>query len=289
MSKKHRESLVGNARIWKKERRTAGLSLVAMVAVFVWLLPGCVWRQPSASLGSGRVGTRLLFPIGGGQTITVKYIPAGTFTMGSPAGETNSSTDETQHQVTLTKAFWLGRTAVTQSQWRAVMGTNPSGFIGDDLPVETVSWNDAMEYCRKLNGMGLLPSGWKFALPTEAQWEYACRAGTNGPYAGDLDDMAWYSGNSGGKTHPVATKKPNAWGLYDMHGNVEQWCADWYGTYPSDAVTDPSGPSTGLLRVSRGGGWHPGGTYCRSAFRSWGAPDYQNGSIGFRVAAVPSP
>ena len=179
---------------------------------------------------------------------------------------------------------------MTQAQWEAVMGNNPSEFKGDpNLPVEQVSWNDASGFCKKLNAKGLLPAGWRFALPTEAQWEYACRAGTTGDYAGNLDEMAWYDKNSGSKTHPVGTKKANAAGLSDMHGNVYEWCADWLGDYPSGQLTDPTGPNTGSNRVLRGGSWSGAGSYRRSAYRGNHSPDSRNFGIGFRVAAVPSP
>ena len=194
---------------------------------------------------------------------------------------------ETRHEVTLTKACWLGQTEVTQAQWQAVMGNNPSHFTGKDLPVEQVSWNDAQEFCGKLNAKSLLPAGWKFALPTEAQWEYACRAGTAGDYAGTLDEMAWHRANSDDKTHPVAAKNANAWGLYDMHGNVDEWCADWYGDYPVGPVTDPTGSNSGSDRVLRGGSWNTGGAGGRSANRLMIAPVVRSIIIGFRVAAVP--
>jgi len=147
--------------------------------------------------------------------------------------------------------------------------------------------DDAQEFCNKLNAKSLLPAGWQWALPTEAQWEYACRAGTTGDYAGNLGEMAWYTQNADDKTHPVATKKPNAWGLYDMHGNVLEWCADWYGDYPAGSLTDPTGSNSGSIRVFRGGSWHNVGTYCRSAARDGYLPGIRYAAIGFRVAAVP--
>ena len=200
-----------------------------------------------------------------------------------------SDKDETPHKVKLTKSFWLGRTEVTQGQWEAVMGNNPSKFKGDpNLPVEQVSWDDATEFCQKLSAKGLLPAGWKFVLPTEAQWEYACRAGTTGDYAGKLDEMAWYYTNSGNKTHAVGTKKANAWGLYDMHGNVWEWCAAWYGYYPAGALTDPAGSNTGVSRVDRGGSWYGDAADCRAAYRGRLEPGFRSHSLGFRPALVPS-
>jgi formylglycine-generating enzyme required for sulfatase activity len=205
----------------------------------------------------------------------------GTFMMGSPDSESGRDPDEgPQHQVTISKSFELQTTEVTQSQWQAVMGSNPSYFKGSDLPVENVSWYDAQEFITKLNAKN---DGYRYRLPTEAEWEYAARAGTTGPYAGDLDAMAWYSDNSDGKTYLVATKAANAWGLYDMHGNVWEWVQDWYGNYDASAVTDPVGPSSGSFRVPRGGGWLTSSQACRSAFRFYFSPDSRSGALGLRL------
>ena len=242
----------------------------------------------NTDLGSGVIGDEGIFEIGGGQRIVMKYVPAGKFMMGSPPGKAGRSVDEEQHEVTLTKAFWLGRTEVTQEQWQSVTGDNPSWHKGKDLPVEMVSWKDATEYCAKLNGKGLLPAGWRWTLPSEAQWEYACRAGTKGAWAGDLDDMAWYRKNRINSIHEVATRKPNAWGLFDMHGNVCEWCADWFDDHPMGAATDPVGPDNGSARVIRGGCYHNPGACCRSALRFMREPDFKAFSTGFRVAAVPA-
>jgi formylglycine-generating enzyme required for sulfatase activity len=182
---------------------------------------------------------------------------------------------------------------VTQGQWEALMGSNPSNFKGADLPVEQVSWTEAMEFCRKLTererAAGRLPEGYAYTLPTEAQWEYACRAGTTGNYAGDLNSMGWYAHNSGNMTHHVGQKQANAWGLFDMHGNVWEWCLDWYSIYPGGSVTDPIGPSSGTNRVNRGGSWSYTALSCRSATRSWYAPGTRLNTLGFRVALAPSP
>ena len=203
-------------------------------------------------------------------------IPAGTFTMGE---------GKTAHKVTLTQAFYLGVYEVTQQQYEKVMGSKPSNFKGPQNPVEQVSWNDAVEFCRKLSEQ----EGVEYRLPTEAEWEYACRAGTTTKYSfGDIEselaDYAWYDENSGDTTHPVGSKKPNAWGLYDMHGNVWEWCEDWYESYPSGSLTDPTGASSGSDRVYRGGCWSiqlP--IYCRSAFRYRDSPDDRIRNLGFRV------
>jgi formylglycine-generating enzyme required for sulfatase activity len=174
------------------------------------------------------------------------------------------------------------------------MGGNPSNFknAGRDAPVEQISWDDAMQFCRKLTERertaGRLPEGHEFTLPTEAQWEYACRAGTTGDYAGNLDGMAWYSQNSGNTTHPVGQKQANAWGLYDMHGNVWEWCRDWYGNYPSGGVTNPTGPSSGLYRVIHGGSWAYDAERCRSASRYRFVVGTCESYLGFRLALAPS-
>jgi len=230
-----------------------------------------------------------------GQAITISDlnlelvpIPAGRFAMGS----TNGGSDERPvTQVEITRAFWLGKTEVTQAQWEAVMGSNPSRFKGADRPVEQVSYDDALEFCRKLTererAAGRLPSGYEYTLPTEAQWEYACRAGTSGDYAGGLDSMGWYEDNSG---HPVAQKQANAWGLYDMHGNVWEWCLDWYaGSLPGGTVRDPSGPSSGSDRVLRGGSWFDSASFCRSARRVSLGPGFRFYDLGFRLALSSAP
>ncbi len=232
------------------------------------------------------------------------WIRSGTFTMGSPEDELGRYDDETQHKVTLTQGYWLGKYEVTQAQYEAVMGTNPSVTQGDDLPVQKVSWNDAMEFCATLTKIekaaGRLPFGYEYTLPTEAQWEYACRAGTttalnNGKNLSseekcpEMDEVGWYVGNSDETTHPVGQKKPNAWGLYDMHGNVYEWCLDWYGEdEPASSVTDPTGPETGSSRMIRGGTWNEVATFCRSAFRNYVLPTASDSYIGFRVALAPT-
>jgi formylglycine-generating enzyme required for sulfatase activity len=229
-------------------------------------------------------------------TLNLVWIAPGTFAMGSARDERDSEKDERpQTVVTITKGFWLGQTLVTQGQYQALMGNSPSDFTaaGPEAPVEQVSWGDATEFCRKLTeqerATGRLPPGYVYTLPTEAQWEYACRAGTTGPfYADDLSSIAWYDGNSGSTTHPVGQKEPNAWGLYDMLGNVWEWCSDlWADRLPGGEVTDPTGPDTGTLRVNRGGGWGNSAAHCRCAVRHGYPPSDSNSSIGFRVAVCP--
>ena len=215
-------------------------------------------------------------------------VPAGSFTMGSPANEDGRSSDEKQAEVTLSRPFWLAKTEVTQAQWEAVMGSNPSSFKGPNLPVENVSWEDAQAFIAKLNEKKILPPGWEFALPTEAQWEYACRAEEKGPYSGgSLDEVGWYDGNSRSRTQEVGQKKPNAWGLHDMHGNVWEWCADWYEDTLKGG-TDPTGPSSGDSRVRRGGSWGNSASSCRAAYRFRDSPGSRSYSLGFRPALVPS-
>ncbi|HRR75140.1 MAG TPA: bifunctional serine/threonine-protein kinase/formylglycine-generating enzyme family protein [Myxococcota bacterium] len=215
------------------------------------------------------------------HTLRFVHIPAGTFMMGSPKDEDGRYSYEKQHKVTLTSPFEMMVTPVTQSLWQFVMGNNPSHFKGPDLPVERVSWNDVQDFIQKLNQM--LGTN-NLRLPTEAEWEYACRAGTTGARYGELDKIAWYGGNSGSKTHPVGTKAPNAWGLYDMLGNVWEWCQDWYGDYPSGSVTDPTGPSTGSARVDRGGSWSDSARGVRAADRSYDDPGYRLFILGLRLA-----
>ncbi|MEO6004476.1 MAG: formylglycine-generating enzyme family protein [Opitutus sp.] len=225
--------------------------------------------------------------------LEMEWIPPGSFLMGSPPELAKNKAETPQVQVTLTKGFWLGRTEVTQAQYEAVMNENPSTFkdIGPEAPVERVSWIDAMAFCEKLNeresAAGRLPEGFKYNLPTEAQWEYACRAGTTGEYAGDAPAMSWYDQNSGGKTHSVATKQPNAWGLFDMSGNVLEWCFDWYGDYPRSPAIDPAGPRTGYYRMARGGSWRAEPDVGRSASRAGGSPGRLDYTIGFRLALSP--
>lgn len=213
-------------------------------------------------------------------------IPEGTFQMGSENGDED---EKPVHPVKLSP-FYISRTPITQAQYEAVMGTNPSHFKGQDNPVDSVSWNDAMAFCEKLSSKS--KNGEKFTLPTEAQWEYACRAGSTAKFcygddAEQLGEYAWYDQNSEGQTHPVGEKAPNAWGLYDMHGSVWEWCLDWYGEYPTDPVTDPRGPESGDSRVLRGGSWCYLPYYCRSAYRNCNIPDLRRNNVGFRVARTP--
>jgi len=212
-------------------------------------------------------------------------IKAGKFTMGDKDFD-----DATPHEVTISNDYWMQTTETTQGQWEAVMGKNPSFFKGADLPVETVSREECQEFLKKLNEKAKDQLKGKAAkLPTEAEWEYACRAGEKGKWCfGDdekkLSEYAWSEKNSDDKTYPVGQKKPNAWGLYDMHGNVWEWCEDWYEMYPSGAVTDPTGPAKGQFRCLRGGGWFNGGGDSRSAYRGRNLPAYRFDVSGLRAS-----
>ncbi len=239
-----------------------------------------------------------------------KLIPSGTFMMGSPDGtdgkngtvdEPGRSPGETLHPVTLTQDFYMQTTEVTQAQWEAVMGSRPSGIgshsygKGDNFPVYYVSWNDIQDFIKKLKGLGM----GTYRLPTESEWEYSCRAGSTTAFAnGDitsisgndsnLNQMGWYGDNSETTTHAVAQKTANAWGLYDMHGNVDEWCSDWWlMDLGRSAVTDPTGQSSGSSRVIRGGSWYSYAGNCRSASRAGSAPRYRGFNFGFRLVRTP--
>ena len=214
-------------------------------------------------------------------------IPAGMFIMGSPVNEQKRGEDEKQHQVTISKPFYMQTTPVTQGQWQRIMGYNHSWFKGDlNLPVEQVSWNNVQEFIQKLNQKEMTD---KYRLPTEAQWEYAARAGTTTMfYTGDSEEYlaraAWYAKNSENRTHPVGQKTPNAWGLYDMLGNVAEWVQDFFGDYPNGSAVDPEGPLNGFERINRGGSWYYNATQCRCANRRSNSPKYENNKfVGFRL------
>lgn len=231
--------------------------------------------------------------------IALRLIPAGTFTMGSPESEKGRAASESLHTVTLSKPFYLGKYEITQAQWKRVMGKNPSCFTnsGDKAPVEGASWTACTNFIRRLAALEGIPDGY-LRLPTEAQWEYACRAGTTSSfcYGESLDsEMANFYGilpvGKGAflqKTESIGRFKPNAWGLHDMHGNVEEWCADWFGDYAGDA-TDPTGPTNGWGRVIRGGSWIDSAAGCRSAERGGCIPDIRSNRNGFRITLPASP
>jgi len=284
---------------------TACGGIVAASLALAWLVHYSGRPEPAMRLAGGTVLSadhlpkRVELELGKGVLMRLALIPAGHFTMGSPANEADRQTwgdDETQHQVTISKPFYMGVTTVTQEQYEAVMGSNPSQYKGAKNPVETVSWDEATAFCAAVSKR----TGRKVHLPTEAQWEYACRAGTATAFnTGSVlaRDMANYGGwwtypsNRAGDSAAtgalaVGSFKPNAWGLYDMHGSVWQWCSDLYGNYEKGSVTDPTGAATDGLRVLRGGSWRGTPRYCRSAYRSRDYPVYRGDLIGFRVAVI---
>jgi formylglycine-generating enzyme required for sulfatase activity len=235
----------------------------------------------------------LTVDVGGGVKLEMVLIPAGEFMMGTPNSDQDTLADEQpQHRVRITKPFYLGKYLVTQEQWQAVMGSNRSYFKGPKNPVESVSWENCQVFLKRLRDQ---VGGGEFQLPTEAQWEYTCRAGsTTKYYFGDkqseLGEYAWYRQNSHGNTHPVGEKKPNAWGLYDMYGNVWEWCADRYsdGYYAHSPTDDPTGPSEGTGRAIRGASWDAPASRPRSARRAVFGPNRWDYVLGLRVSFVPT-
>lgn len=260
--------------------RFCALGLAVGLAAFAWGAPAAMRPEP-----------RVIADL----QVELLWVEPGTFMMGSAADEPGRNKAEGPvTRVTLSQGFWLGKTEVTQAQYEAIVGVNPSTFkaVGPTAPVERVSWSDAMAFCEKLTrrerAAGRLPSGYAYSLPTEAQWEYAYRAGTTGIYPAEPAATAWTAENSGQTTHIVATKKSNAWGFYDMAGNVLEWCLDWYGNYPGGSITDWSGPEHGYYRMARGGSWRTDGTQGRSAARAGGSEGRLDYTIGFRLALVAS-
>lgn len=243
------------------------------------------------SIGGSPVLPEKTVMLPGNVPLKLLRIPAGSFVMGSEAGEAGRQGDEgPRHRVTIGRDFYLGQYEITQGQWKAVMGSNPSVFrdreSADSHPVEMVSWEDAQQFLRKLNDLKL----GEFRLPTEAEWEYACRAGTETRYsfADDPDyrllpQHAWFYSRAEGRSQPVGTRKPNPWGLHDMHGNVWEWCADWFGPYTAEERTDPTGPEKGDGRVIRGGSWFNEPEALRSANRHRHPIDSRQTNLGFRV------
>jgi formylglycine-generating enzyme required for sulfatase activity len=286
---------------------------------------GTVWTDPSAPTPAQRFYRAVSVPTPADTNLV--FIQPGTFTMGSPTNEAERLSDEVQHTVTISRGFWMGKHLVTQGDYLGVAGSNPSHFrngttalgggtggtITNELlhPVETVSWNDATNYCalrtQQERAGGRIPTNCVYRLPTESEWEYACRAGTttafylgsslqsgqanfNGVYEYDAVQGTTVnsSGINLGKTTPVGSYAANPWGLYDMIGNVFEWCQDWYGTYPAGTAVDPQGPATGTYRVFRGGNWYYNALYCRSAYRYVDVPSDRYYYFGFRVVLAPS-
>lgn len=236
-------------------------------------------KQPSSSASS------ITIPVKDGISIEMVKVEGGTFMMGAtPEMEIPDDDEKPVHQVTLTNDYYIGKYEVTQALWQTVMESNPSSFKGNNLPVEQVSWNDCQEFIGKLNSI----TGRKFRLPTEAEWEYAARGGKKSrgyQYSGSskISDVAWYNGNSGSKTHLVGTKQANELGLYDMCGNVLEWCQNWYGSYVSSSQTNPTGAVSGSYRVIRGGSWYSSARFCRSSCRDSGTPGIRNSRLGLRL------
>jgi formylglycine-generating enzyme required for sulfatase activity len=333
------------------------IAFAGLVSGMLILCSGCQTRGTISAARAPTIGQTWNLSLSNNAILDMVWIPPGTFAMGSPVSEPLRKADEgPQTQVTLTKGFWLSKTLVTIGQWKSVMGLDVRGQLSkmlhddalydlggkkqtvrdfmrfsreadpgqylanenEDLPMYFVSWNDAMEFCKKLNecerAAERLPAGYEFNLPTEAQWEYACRAGTtNATYAGPLigqgrtapvlDKIAWYDGNStegyigkgfnvSGRTggpHPVAQKQPNVWGLYDISGDIWEWCRDWYGPYPGGSLTDPAGPASGTDRVNRGGSFGSGPRDERSANRAKNPQAEASAYRGFRLALCSTP
>ena len=262
-----------------------------MIARFTWMIAVLfavtLWAVTPAIAGLATSPFTFTSPTLGAKFV---LIHAGTFTMGSPSSESGRKDDERSHKVTMSQPFFMQTTEVTQGQWKKVMGNNPSKFssCGDDCPVERVSWDDVQKFISKLNTMERKDAYGKYRLPTEAEWEYAVRAGTTTRfYSGNNDNnlsrAGWYKSNSGLKTHPVGQRTPNDWGLYDMHGNVWEWVQDLWSNYPSTPVTDPTGPSSGVPRVFRGGSWNSDASYCRAAVRRNTISLFSAYDLGFRL------
>lgn len=256
-----------------KKEHAAFCFAAAMAAVGA----GCV------SAKSPEAGDTMFLPLPGGEKIEMVYVAPGTFRAGGTDGY---EWEGPVHEVTITKGFWLGKYEVTQKQWESLMGSNPSQFKGGDRPVETVSWNDCTAFAEKLAGE-LKAAGFdgiEPRLPTEAEWEYACRAGADGSGRENLGETAWF-GERDGSTRPVGGKRPNAWGFYDMQGNVWEWCSDWQGDYAAEALVDPKGPESGKFRMTRGGSWFDGEILCSRSSRAGYYARNKNCYLGFRICA----
>jgi len=247
---------------------------LALILTLAW------WFSDFLSVGVGMASESQAIPA---QTKAVDYvrIQPGSFEMGCSVRDSGCAYNELPvHAVKITKAFEMGRYEVTQSQWKQVMGTNPSRFKGDTRPVEQVTWQDTQDFVGRLN---MQNDGYRYRLPTEAEWEYAARAGRNDAGIENADLVAWFGENAGGETHPVGAKQANPWGLYDMQGNVQEWVQDWYGNFTNNPATDPMGPASGNRRVLRGGSLEFCPTCVRLSVRSYLMPDVRSFSSGFRL------
>ena len=280
--------LVGNHKVEiKKDGYGTDSKTVSILEGQTASLSGVLTTNTSSSVASGSslAGNTITIPVKDSISIDMVRVEAGTFTMGATAEMEDPYDDEKPtHQVTLTNDYYIGKYEVTQALWQAVMGDNPSRFNGDNLPVENVSWDDCQEFISQLNRI----TGKTFRLPTEAEWEYAARGGNKSQgyqYSGsnNLSDVAWYWGNSGEKTHAVGTKQPNELGIYDMSGNVWEWCQDRKGEYSSSSQTNPTGANSGSNHEYRGGSWCYNARYCRSSYRGSSMPDSRNNYLGLRL------
>ena len=283
--------LVGNHKVEiKKDGYGTESKTVNILEGQTATLVGVLTTNSSSSVASGSSlsGSTITIPVKKGISIDMVRVEAGTFTMGAapefPEMKDPDNDEKPAHQVTLTNDYYIGKYEVTQALWQAVMGNNPSEFKGDKLPVEQVSWYDCQDFLSKLNSI----TGKTFRLPTEAEWEYAARGGKKSrgyQYSGsnNISDVAWYYYSNGSKTRAVGTKQPNELGIYDMSGNVWEWCQDWKGSYSSSSQVNPTGANSGSYRVFRGGSWLYSARFCRSSFRSNNTPGYRNDNLGLRL------
>ena len=280
--------MVGNHKVEiKKEGYGTESKTVNILESQTATLSGVLTTNASSSVASGASlsGNTIIIPVKDGISIDMIRVEAGTFTMGATTEMKDPWDDEKPtHQVTLTNDYYIGKYEVTQALWQAVMGNNPSNFKGDNLPVEEVSWNDCQKFISKLNSI----TGKTFRLPTEAEWEYAARGGKKSrgyQYSGsnNLSDVAWYTDNSGSKTHTVGSKQANELGIYDMSGNVYEWCQDWKGSYSSSSQVNPTGDNSGSYRVGRGGSWGNTARNCRSSCRNDSTPGSRINDLGLRM------
>jgi formylglycine-generating enzyme required for sulfatase activity len=278
-----------------KDALTVRWAVLAMAAVGGLWMAGCRHDPPEVAPAPPLVidvpSSEFSFRLDDRATLTFLYVPPGSFRMGSSLVEVDRFPDEVAHDVAISEGFYLTETEITQAQWYAIMGTEPSYLSGANRPVEHVSWQAATEFCLKLSQT----TGRICRLPTEAEWEYACRAGSTTAYSfgddpADLGEHAWFQDNALPiKTHDVALRKPNAWGFYDMHGNVREWCSDVYDAYPDKTTWDPIGPSGEGNRVIRGGSWGYLTGLCRSAQRQHGPEDMSDEYVGLRVVMEVAP
>jgi len=290
---------MSQGRHWGSLREPSTWVLIVFIQTIAFTGSGCTEEAPSAmDLASrpplsspGTLSHEIALDLGNQVSLKMVLVPAGEFLMGDPKRLVGGPPSVPQHMVRISRPFYMGVYEITQEQYERLIGRNPSYLKGTERPVEQVTWFDAMSFCKKLSEA----TGQRIRLPTEAEWEYACRAGSTTlfHYGDDqkpnlrLGDYAWYEENSGHKAHRVGQKKPNGFGLYDVYGNVEEWCADWYALYQEGELTDPSGPTSGQTRILRGGNCgHPWDS-CRSARRNNNVPHYSSDYVGFRVVLDP--